>query len=124
MIISEVATGKQQQTCRMKTATQPPQRERNFPQIPTTSSTSAISRCNESRLWLRTKTMKNKIRHTKQKKFPDRKWNISVRKNIKNKAKCNSGIQTRREPMATFGGNPTKILGGVRITQWVTVLLM
>ena len=47
----------------------------------------------------------------KAEKFPDRKWNISVKKNIKNKAKRNSGIQTRREPMAKFGGNPTKILG-------------
>ena len=68
--------------------------------------------------------MKNKRRHTKQKKFPDRKWNISVKTNIKTKAKRNSGIQTRREPMAKFRGNPTEILGGVRITQWVTVLLM
>ena len=68
--------------------------------------------------------MKNKRRHTKLKKLPDRKWNISLKKTIKNKAKHNSGIQTRREPMAKFGGNPTKILGGVRITQWVMVLVM
>ena len=68
--------------------------------------------------------MKNKRRHTKPKKFPDRKWNISVKKNIKNEAKRNSGSQTWRKPMAKFGGNATKILGGVRITQWVTVLLM
>ena len=68
--------------------------------------------------------MKNKRRHTKPKKLPDRKWNISVKKNIENKAKRNSGIQTRREPMAKFGGNPMKTLGGVRITQWVMVLSM
>ena len=68
--------------------------------------------------------MENKRRHTKPKKFPDRKWNISVKKNIESKAKRNSGIQTRREPMAKFGGNPTKIIGGVRITQLMTVLLM
>ena len=43
---------------------------------------------------------------------------------MKNKAKRNSGIQTRREQMAKFGGIPTKILGGVRITLWMTVLLM
>ena len=68
--------------------------------------------------------MKNKRRHTNPKKLPDRKWNISVKRNINNKAKPNSGIQTRWEPMAKFGGNLTKILEGVRVTQWVTVLFM
>ena len=38
-------------------------------------------------------------------------------KNIKNKAKFNNDIQTRREPPAKFGGDPTKILGGVRVTE-------
>ena len=47
--------------------------------------------------------MKNKRRYTKPKKFPDRKWNISVKKNIKNTAKRNSGIQTRREPRPSLG---------------------
>ena len=100
----------------MKTATQLPQKVQNFQRIPTTFFTSEISSCNESRFALRTKTIENKRRHTKPKKLPDRKWNISVKKNIKNTAKHNTGIQTRREPMAKFGGNPTKILGGVRIT--------
>ena len=53
----------------------------------------------------------------KAKKFPDRQWNISVKKNIKNKAKLTSGIQTRQKQLAKFGANPTKILGGVRITE-------
>ena len=60
--------------------------------------------------------MENKGRPTKPTKFPEKKWNTSAKKNIENKAKRNSGIQTRREPIAKFGGNPTKILEGVLIT--------
>ena len=61
--------------------------------------------------------MENRRRHTKPKKSPDRKWNISAKKNIRNKAKHNNGIQTRRETLAKFGANPTKMLGGVYITE-------
>ena len=61
--------------------------------------------------------MENKRPLTKAKKFPDRKWNISVKKIIKNKAKRNSGVQTRQEQIAKFGANPTKIQGGVPITE-------
>ena len=40
-----------------------------------------------------------------------------MKRNIKQIAQRNSGIQTRQEQLAKFGANPTKILGGVRITE-------
>ena len=61
--------------------------------------------------------MENNRRHTKPKKFPDRKWNISVKRNIENIANRNSGIQTRQEQLAKFGANLTKFLGGVSIKE-------
>ena len=53
----------------VKTATQLPQKVRNSPQIPRSSSASAISTCTESRLSLRTKTMEDKRGQIKARKL-------------------------------------------------------